>query len=47
LEERKTMLNWWSSYLDVTKETSISPYDYTAQILGDEIIQFKYAKLMK
>ncbi len=47
LEERKTMLNWWSSYLDATKETSISPYDYTAQILGDEIIQFKYAKLMK
>lgn len=47
LEERRTMLNWWSDYLDATKETSISPYDYTAQILGDEIIQFQYAKLMK
>ncbi|MND47267.1 Prophage CP4-57 integrase [compost metagenome] len=47
LEERKTMLNWWSSYLDATTESSISPYDYTAQILGEEIIQFKYAKLMK
>ena len=41
------MLNWWSNYLDVNKETSISPYDYTAQILGEEIIQFKYAKLAK
>ncbi|MBO3639819.1 tyrosine-type recombinase/integrase [Acinetobacter soli] len=47
LEERRTMLNWWSDYLDATKKISISPYDYTAQILGDEIIQFQYAKLMK
>ncbi|MCE6007910.1 tyrosine-type recombinase/integrase [Acinetobacter soli] len=47
LEERRTMLNWWSDYLDATKETSISPYDYTAQILGDEIIQFQYARLAK
>ena len=47
LEERRTMLNWWSDYLDATKQTSISPYDYTAKILGDEIIQFQYAKLIK
>lgn len=47
LEERRTMLNWWSDYLDATKDISISPYDYTAQILGDEIIQFQYAKLAK
>ncbi|WP_151764691.1 integrase arm-type DNA-binding domain-containing protein [Acinetobacter soli] len=47
LEERRTMLNWWSDYLDATKDISISPYDYTAEILGDEIIQFQYAKLIK
>lgn len=47
LEERKAMLNWWSDFLNANKETAISPYDYTAQILGDEIIQFKYAKLAK
>ncbi|MGY0205630.1 tyrosine-type recombinase/integrase [Acinetobacter soli] len=47
LEERRTMLNWWSDYLDATKNISISPYDYTAEILGDEIIQFQYAKLIK
>lgn len=47
LEERKAMLNWWSDFLDANKETTISPYDYTAKILGDEIIQFKYAKLAK
>lgn len=46
LEERKAMLNWWSDFLDANKETAISPYDYTAQILDDEIIQFKYAKLV-
>lgn len=47
IEERQAMLKWWSDYLDANKETSISPYDYTAQILEDEIIQFKYAKLTK
>ena len=47
LEERKAMLSWWSDYLDATKKIAISPYDYTVQILGEEIIQFKYAKLTK
>lgn len=47
LEERKAMLNWWSDFLDANKKTAISPYDYTAQLLGDDIIPFKYAKLVK
>lgn len=45
LEERKAMLNWWSDFLDANKDTAISPYDYTAQLLGDDIISFKYARL--
>ncbi|MFH4316570.1 integrase, partial [Acinetobacter baumannii] len=47
LEERKAMINWWSDYLDANKYEYISPYDFTEQLLGEEIIQFKYAKLAK
>ncbi|NDX18370.1 tyrosine-type recombinase/integrase [Acinetobacter baumannii] len=47
LEERKAMLTWWSDFLDANKETAISPYDYTAHLLGDDIVQFRYAKLAR
>lgn len=46
LEERKAMLNWWSDYLDANRQQHISPYDFTKQLLGEDIIHFKYAKLM-
>lgn len=47
LDERKAMINWWSDYLDANRFDHISPYDFTKQLLGDELIQFKYAKLAK
>jgi len=47
IEERKAMLNWWSDYLDANQHEYISPYDFTKQLLGDDVIQFKYAKLVK
>jgi len=47
LEERKAMLNWWSDYLEANQQVHISPYDFTKHLLGDEVIQFKYAKLVK
>ncbi|MCG2574341.1 integrase arm-type DNA-binding domain-containing protein [Acinetobacter sp. ME22] len=47
LEERKAMLNWWSDYLEANLQEHISPYDFTKQLLGEDVIQFKYAKLVK
>ncbi|MHA3097241.1 tyrosine-type recombinase/integrase [Acinetobacter brisouii] len=47
LEERKAMLNWWSDYLEANLQEHISPYDFTKQLLGENVIQFKYAKLVK
>ena len=47
LDERKGMINWWSDYLDANRFDHISPYDFTKLLLGEEIIQFKYAKLVK
>lgn len=47
LEERKAMLNWWSDYLDANQYGYISPYDFTQQILNNDVINFKYAKLGK
>jgi len=47
MEERKAMLNWWSDYLEANQQEYISPYDFTKQLLGDDVIQFKYAKLVK
>lgn len=46
LEERKAMINWWSNYLEANKLQHVTPYDFTKQLLGDEVIQFKYAKLV-
>lgn len=46
LDERKAMINWWSDYLDSNKSEHITPYDFTKQLLGEDIIQFKYAKLI-
>ena len=46
IEERKAMLNWWSDYLASNKEQYITPYDFTKQLLGEDIIHFKYAKLI-
>lgn len=31
LEARKTMMQWWSDYLDVCREGYIAPYIYTRQ----------------
>ena len=47
MEERKAMLNWWSDYIEANQQEYISPYDFTKQLLGDDVIQFKYAKLVK
>lgn len=47
LEERKAMLNWWSNYLEANQVEYISPYDFTQQLLSDDVINFKYAKLLK
>ncbi len=47
LEERKAMLNWWSDYLEANKQEHISPYDFTKQLLGEDVVQFQYAKLVK
>lgn len=47
IEERKAMLNWWSDYLEANQESYISPYDFTQQLLNNEVINFKYAKLAK
>ena len=47
LEERKAMLNWWSDYLEANLQEHISPYDFTKQLLCEDVIQFKYAKLVK
>ena len=47
LEERKAMLNWWSDYLEANRIKYISPYDFTQQLLNDDVINFKYAKLAK
>lgn len=47
LEERKAMLNWWSDYLDANQYSYVSPYDFTQQLLNNEVINFKYAKLAK
>ena len=47
LEERKAMLNWWSDYLEANRVKYISPYDFTQQLLNNDVINFKYAKLAK
>lgn len=47
LEERKAMLNWWSDYLEANRTTYISPYEFTQQLLNNDVINFKYAKLIK
>ena len=47
MEERKAMLNWWSDYLDANQESYISPFDFTQKLLSEDVIDFKYAKLMK
>lgn len=47
LEERKAMLNWWSDYLEANRIKYISPFDFTQQLLSDDVINFKYAKLVK
>lgn len=46
LDERKAMVNWWSDYLDANRFNHVSPYDFTKQLLGEDVIQFKYAKLV-
>lgn len=46
LEERKAMINWWSDYLEANRSEFITPYDFTKQLLGEDIIHFKYAKLV-
>lgn len=46
LDERKAMINWWSDYLEANRTEHITPYDFSKQLLGDDIIQFKYAKLV-
>ena len=45
MEERKAMLNWWSDYLDANQESYISPFDFTRKLLGEDLINFKYANL--
>lgn len=47
MEERKAMLNWWSDYLEANQNGFISPYDFTQQLLNNDVINFKYAKLAK
>lgn len=46
LDERKAMINWWSDYLEANRTEHITPYDFTKQLLGEDVIQFKYAKLI-
>ncbi len=46
LDERKAMINWWSDYLEANRTEHITPYDFTKQLLGEDVIQFKYAKLV-
>lgn len=46
LDERKAMINWWSDYLEANRAKHITPYDFTKQLLGEDVIQFKYAKLV-
>jgi hypothetical protein len=41
------MLNWWSDYLEANQNIFISPYDFTQQLLSNDVINFKYAKLAK
>ena len=46
LDERKAMINWWSDYLEANRTEHITPYDFTKQLLGEDVIQFKYAKIV-
>lgn len=47
LEERKRMMHWWSSYIELNRQQHITPYDYgqmtKQQWADDSIIQFRQA----
>src|SRR5690606_7496604 len=47
MEERKARLNWWRDYREANQENYISTYDFSQQLLKDDVINFKYAKLVK